>query len=248
MKILDSYLEWDYEKTVERDNYVSLLGNYLIYKGLDKPVKRNCDDILSILLRTALYAIEYEKLNEEFRSSNDNPKKNKGQFFHKLLKREKSSESKKPEFVPRWNQVGLDFKTYVHELTDYKAILKKITYFISNYGDNYDEIVFDIKEKEQREYLHIITDLLKNNADEVIRIYNSLEIAYKSLDELLNSFKQRSRISETIENYMFSEEIKKANICLQILSPVDYLHEIIQRKIANYMFEQQDYKRIRQED
>lgn len=246
IKILDSYLEWDYEKTVERDNYVSLLGNYLIYKGLDKPFKRNCDDILSIVLRTALYAIEYEKVSEEFRNSNENCEKNVRNCFHRLFKREKSSESKKPKFVPRWNQADLDFKTYIYELTDYKAILKKITYFL----DNYEDITYliDKNKKEEKEYLHKITDLLKNNADEVIQIYNSLEIAYKGLDELLNSFKHRNHISEAIEKYMFSEDIKKANICFQIVSPAEYLHEIIQRKIADYMFEQQDYKRIRQED
>ena len=54
MKILNRQLEYDHEELVGRDNYPYLLRNYLIYKGLDKPVRRYDDDILTVMLRTAL--------------------------------------------------------------------------------------------------------------------------------------------------------------------------------------------------
>lgn len=241
MKILNHQLEYNHEELVGRDNYPYLIRNYLIYKGIDKPVKRNVDDIMTITLRTALYAIEYKMIDKKFRGSNDNSKKN---CFYKLLKKEKSSENMKPIFVTRWNQVELDFKTYVYELIDYESILKKITYFLDNYEDIDCLIVFDIKEKERREYLYKITDLLKNNANEIIQMYNSLGVAYKAFDDLLESFDTNKDFEETLKKYKLSEEIKKANYDLQVLGQLDWVLGFMKRNIGNSFFIEEDWKYI----
>lgn len=213
------HLEFDYQDLVDRNNYVNLLVNYLIYQGIERPkcgIYRN--DYLSVTLRTALYAIEYEKLT-----------------------------SINSQFDPRYNHADVSFETFVYELTDYKKILNKINCFLNESKINGCLALFNREEEEYLNYLDKTAKLLnrKNNASKLVMMYDSLYSAFKSLDELFDSFSHETEVSKAIEKYMLSDELKIANKNLKILSPADHfiLHQLIQKKIGNFLFKGQNWRK-----
>lgn len=206
------HLEFDYQNVADRNNYVNLLVNYLIYQGIERP---KCgiyhNDYLSVTLRTALYAIEYDKLN-----------------------------AINGQYDPRYNHADVSFKTFVYELTDYKKILNKINCFLNESKIRSCLVLFHREEEEYLNYLSKTTKLLKrkDNASKLVMMYDSLYIAFEDLDELLDSFSKETGVSKAIEEYMLSDELKIANKNLKILSPADHfiLHQLIQKKIGKFLF------------
>lgn len=132
----------------------------------------------------------------------------------------------------------IDFKSYLDTLKDHKGALRMINEFLKDKKNEHYFWQWKREENRHEKYLQNVAKMLKQNSEELLQMYDSIYLAFESLDKVLNSVKERG-IGEKIENFIFSEDINTSKRNLKILDPVDYrfYHGFFQNKLADILCE-----------
>lgn len=132
----------------------------------------------------------------------------------------------------------IDFKSYLDTLKDHKSVLGMINEFLKDTNNEHYFWQWRRDENRHKKYFQNVAKMLKQNSDELLQMYDSIYLAFESLDKILNSVKERG-IGEKIENFIFSEDINTSKRNLKILDPVDYrfYNGFFQNKLADILCE-----------